>query len=52
MIKKNDMNLDMNRELGKNAKNDFNNFFFFLIMHFLKKLWKIWENIEIKSKNI
>ena len=29
MIKKNDMNLDMNRELGKNAKNDFNNFFVF-----------------------
>ena len=29
MIKKNDMNLDMNRELGKNAKNDFNNFIFF-----------------------
>ena len=44
------LKLNMNIELRKNAKNDFEkDFSSWWIMSFLKKLWKICENIEISS---
>ena len=43
--------LDMNTELRKSGKNDFEYDFFKPLSYgdFGKKLWRMWENIEISS---
>ena len=42
--------IGMNTDLRKNATNDFEKYFFKLMNNvvFLKKLWKMWENRDIK----
>ena len=43
------LNIDMDSDLRKKAKNNFEKFFSLSswIMKLFEKLWKIWENVEI-----
>ena len=43
--------IDMNTDLRKKAKNDIENVFFssWWIIQVLEKLWKMWENRDIKQ---